>query len=360
MQFQFKNDLIYNILRERIQNGTYPVGMKLPPETEFARELQVGKVTLRSALARLEMENLIVRMRSRGTFVASSTASKLKKLAVITGSDSNLGCPTQYLLKLLLKSAEKHGIILEIIDPMLMELLPEKLIKRFIEDKNIDGVVVLTGYFTGTEPLVGRLKNLKLPVVLPHGQMGDNLHTGFASVVVDERAAFEKTMDVVLSKKFKRIAVIGHRADGEKRCRGFSEAELKKMCNGRLCDLSYMDYDPDVIAGHVNKLYKKTSNAPDVFVCYSDLYAIFLLAELKKLKLRVPEDVSVIGFSGFNCDFRINTRLSGIKYRYAEMVERALDLMADYRQWFDPAAPEKAPEIKVDCDFEYSGSVVSE
>ena len=58
--------------------------------------------------------------------------------------------------------------------------------------------------------------------------MGDNLRTGFASVVVDERAAFEKTMDVVLSKKFKRIAVIGHRADGEKRCRGFSEAELKK------------------------------------------------------------------------------------------------------------------------------------
>ena len=360
MQFQFKNDLIYNILRERIQNGTYPEGMKLPPETEFARELQVGKVTLRSALARLEKENLIVRMRSRGTFVATSTASKIKKLAVITGNDVNWGCPTQYLLKLLLKSAEKHGIILEIIDPMLMELLPEKLIKRFVEDKNIDGVVVLTGYFTGKEPLVSRLKKLNLPVVLPHGQMGDSLRTGFASVVVDERAAFEKTMEFVLGKPFKRIAVIGHWADGEKRCRGFSDAELKKMCNGRLFDLSYMDYDPDVIAGYVNKLYKNIpDNAPDVFVCYSDLYAIFLLAELKKMKLRVPEDVSVIGFSGFNCDFRVDTRLSGIKYRYAEMVEKALDLLSDYQQWFDPAAPEKAPEVKVYCDFEYSGSVIN-
>ena len=67
MQFQFKNDIVYNILRERIHNGTYPVGMKLPPETDFARELQVGKVTLRSALARLEQENLVVRMRSRGS-----------------------------------------------------------------------------------------------------------------------------------------------------------------------------------------------------------------------------------------------------------------------------------------------------
>ena len=357
MQFQFKNDLIYNILRERIQNGTYPVGMKLPPETEFARELQVGKVTLRSALARLEMENLIVRMRSRGTFVATSTAGKIKKLAVITGTDSSWGCPTQYLLKLLMKSAEKHGIILEIIDPMLMELLPEKLIKRFFEDKAIEGVVVLTGYFTGSELLVKRLKSLALPVILPHGEMGDNLRTGFASVVVDERLAFEKTMSLVLEKPFKRIAVIGHWADGEKRCRGFSEDELKKMCNGRLCDLSYMKYDLDAIAGHVNKLCQNKDTMPDVFVCYSDLYAIFLLSELKKLKLRVPEDVSVLGFSGFNCDFRSDTSLAGIKYRYNDMVEKGLELLSDFQTWFDPAAPEKAPEIKITCDIECSGSV---
>ena len=153
MQFQFKNDVIYNILRERIQNGTYPVGMKLPPETVFARELQVGKVTLRSALARLEQENLIVRMRSRGTFVKGSAASRVKKLAVITGSDNNLGCPTQYWMKLLMKSAEKQDIVPEVIDPMLVEL-PEKLIKRFFQDKAIEGVVILTDYFTGQEQLV--------------------------------------------------------------------------------------------------------------------------------------------------------------------------------------------------------------
>ena len=358
MQFQFKNDIVYNILRERIHNGTYPVGMKLPPETDFARELQVGKVTLRSALARLEQENLVVRMRSRGTFVSASTPSRVKKLAVITGSDNNLGCPTQYLLKLLLKSAEKRGIVLEVIDPMLTELLPEKLIKRFFEDKSIEGVVVLTGYFTGAEPLVQRLQSLGLPVVLPHGEMGDNLRTGFASVVVDERCAFEKTLDFVLRKNFERIAVIGHCADGEKRCRGFSEAELKTLCNGKLYDLSYMEYDLDAIARHVNNLCCGKSKKPDVFVCYSDLYAIFLLSELKKLKLQVPEDISVLGFSGFNCDFRIDTKLAGIKYRYSDMVEKALDMVTDYQQWFDPSAPEKAPEIKIDCDFECSGSII--
>ena len=357
MAFQFKNDIIYNILRERIISGTYPVGMKLPPETEFARDLQVAKVTLRSALARLEQEKLVVRMRSRGTFVTASVAKRVKKVAVITGNDNNPGCPTQYLMKLLLKSAEKRGIILEVIDPMLVELLPEKLIKRFFADKAIEGVVVLSGYFTGSEPLANRLKSLALPVVLPHGEMGDNLRTGFATVVVDERLAFEKTMSFVLEKPFKRIAVIGHYADGEKRCRGFSEAELKKLCNGRLCDLSYLKYDLNTIAGHVDKLCQNKDTMPDVFVCYSDLYAIFLLSELKKLKLDVPEDVSVIGFSGFNCDFRLDTKLAGIKYRYGDMVEKALELITDHREWFDCQDAATAPEVKMDWKFENSGSV---
>ena len=358
MQFQFKNDLIYNILRERILHGTYPVGMKLPPETDFARELQVGKVTLRSALARLEQENLIVRMRSRGTFVAASAVSKIKKLAVITGTDNNLGCPTQYLMKLLMKSAEKRGIVLEVIDPMLIELLPEKLIKRFVEDKAIEGVVILTGYFTGAEVLVKKMKALKLPVVLPHGEMGDNLRTGFASVVVDERLAFEKTLEFVLAKPFKRIAVIGHRADGEERCRGFSGEELKKLCNGRLCDLSFLEYDPDAIAEYVKKLYEDPAAAPDVFICYSDLYAIFLLAELKKMNLRVPHDVSVAGFSGFNCDFKIDTELAGVKYRYSDMVEKALDLMTNHLEWFDAQGDKTVPEVKMDWNFEVSGSII--
>jgi len=130
-------------------------------------------------------------------FVTASTIA-----AIITGSDNNLGCPTQYLMKLLMKSAEKQGIVLEVIDPMLVELLPEKLIKRFFQDKAIEGVVILTGYFTGQEPLVQRMKALKLPVVLPHGEMGDNLRTGFASVVADERRAFAQTLEFVQHKNF--------------------------------------------------------------------------------------------------------------------------------------------------------------
>ena len=73
--------------------------------------------------------------------------------------------------------------------------------------------------------------------------------------------------------------------------------------------------------------------------------------------MRILEDVSVIGFSGFNCDFRLDTKLAGIKYRYGDMVEKALELIIDHREWFDCQDAATAPEVKMNWNFENSGSV---
>ena len=66
-----KKDLIYNNLRDSIASGYYALGEKLPPELEFAAELDTSFITLRSALKRLEEEKLIQRIRGRGTFVVA-------------------------------------------------------------------------------------------------------------------------------------------------------------------------------------------------------------------------------------------------------------------------------------------------
>lgn len=43
-----------------------------------------------------------------------------------------------------------------------------KIINRFFKGKGIEGVTLMTGYFTGGEPLVSRMYSLRLPVALPH------------------------------------------------------------------------------------------------------------------------------------------------------------------------------------------------
>ena len=71
MVIQRKKDLIYKRLHDDIASGFYALGEKLPPELEFAGELNTSFITLRSALKRLEDEKLIQRIRGRGTFVVA-------------------------------------------------------------------------------------------------------------------------------------------------------------------------------------------------------------------------------------------------------------------------------------------------
>lgn len=57
------------ILSERIRNQTYAPGSRLPSESDLANELGVSRASLRSALARLAAEGLLLRKHGNGTYV---------------------------------------------------------------------------------------------------------------------------------------------------------------------------------------------------------------------------------------------------------------------------------------------------
>ncbi len=60
---------IKSVIKKRIQEGTYPVGGKIPNEHEISREFGVHRLTVRHALALLVQEGYLQRIRRRGTFV---------------------------------------------------------------------------------------------------------------------------------------------------------------------------------------------------------------------------------------------------------------------------------------------------
>lgn len=61
---------LYLLLREDILRGRLAPESKLPSEKILAERQGVSRITLRSALERLEAENLIWRVHGRGTFIA--------------------------------------------------------------------------------------------------------------------------------------------------------------------------------------------------------------------------------------------------------------------------------------------------
>lgn len=60
---------IAGILRQRIEDGIFPAGGRLPAEDELAAEFDVSRATIRQAVGELVMEGLVVRRQGRGTYV---------------------------------------------------------------------------------------------------------------------------------------------------------------------------------------------------------------------------------------------------------------------------------------------------
>ena len=70
-QKETKIDEIVEELQKRILQGYYAAGQRLPSEREIADELNVSRVTVRTALLRLQAENLLDIVPRGGAFVRS-------------------------------------------------------------------------------------------------------------------------------------------------------------------------------------------------------------------------------------------------------------------------------------------------
>lgn len=72
-------------------SGKYPPNTKLPTEFELMKELNVGRATVREALARLEDEGFIYKRQGIGTFVAENSEFSIHPFASFSYTAHSLG-----------------------------------------------------------------------------------------------------------------------------------------------------------------------------------------------------------------------------------------------------------------------------
>lgn len=75
------------LLRQRVQDGHYPLHERLPPERILCRELGVSRMSLRKALDALSQEGVIWRHVGKGTFIGGAPGS-------VHSNPANLGALT--------------------------------------------------------------------------------------------------------------------------------------------------------------------------------------------------------------------------------------------------------------------------
>jgi GntR family transcriptional regulator, transcriptional repressor for pyruvate dehydrogenase complex len=81
-------DLAVSQLRDQVLSGQWPVGSRLPAETELAQRLEVGRSTVREAVRALVHAGLLETRQGSGTYVRSVTPGagwepRLRRAAVL-------------------------------------------------------------------------------------------------------------------------------------------------------------------------------------------------------------------------------------------------------------------------------------
>ena len=321
-----KRDQLYESLKNAITGGTYAPGSQLPKEVEFAEELGVSRKTLRHALERLENDHLIERLRSKGTFV------HFHRYLVLADNNQDLCMPYNYIIPGIIRTAERMGCAVSICAFSELENLTEEQATASITGQKNAGCIVITNKIDENTRIYQQLKHLPLPVVLAHGHPADHSFTHWPTVAYEERAAWRAALIYLKELGHKRVAAGCHRQD-LKEIRGWKREDFLAM----LGEIG-LDTDPNLLFSlkvqgenadqAMHRLFRE-QEPPTAVLCFSDFWAPHIYRSVEKLNLRIPEDVSVMGFCGAPMGRYLSPTLSTIDFQYEKTGELALRMLLE-------------------------------
>jgi LacI family transcriptional regulator len=169
----------------------------------------------------------------------------------------------------------------------------------------------------------------KLPVV---AVAGHRKIEGVTNVVLDQRRAAELSLRHLYQLGHRKIAFMrggSHSADADDRweCLIAVARDMKLDVSPELTTvITVLDSTPEMGFGPVNDLINKGADFTAI-VCYNDISAIGAIRALKDHGLRVPEDISVVGFDDIESASFHNPSLTTIHqplYRMGGMAARIL------------------------------------
>ncbi|MFW6046800.1 MAG: LacI family DNA-binding transcriptional regulator [Candidatus Woesearchaeota archaeon] len=197
---------------------------------------------------------------------------------------------------------------------------------NLIENQIAGAVITLTWEVLQTNFIENLIEN-DIPVVGLAGARTTNI---IDTVTIDDIKGTELAIEYFLKKGYKNIGFIGVQSSKttEKRLKGYKNA-LKKV---------KVSFDKNKIAlgndfnrkdGYLltKKLIKKNTNLQSIFV-YNDVMAAGVIDQLKELKIKVPQEIEIIGYDDSVSEF-IHPKLSTMAINKKEMVNYSMKILFD-------------------------------
>jgi len=200
--------------------------------------------------------------------------------------------------------------------------------------RSLDGVIVVQADYDAAGII--RLATSSIPTVII-----DHTYDGCDCISSDNRTSMEQIVRYVYNRGHRRIAFIqGEKgAVSRERLAGFYKvcAELgirvpaEYVCEGHF-------YNPSETAGFIRNLLK-LEERPTCVLCPDDYSCFGALLQLESGGIRVPKDVSLVGYDGIRMSEMMQPRLTTYRQDTARIAREVFTLITDAIENLDTHEP---------------------
>lgn len=186
---------LYNAVKQKIADGTYPPMTQLPTEEALAQQHQVSRQTVRQALSLLRQEGCIHSVRGSGSFVSlSARRGAARRIAVITTYFSEYIFPS--ILRGISACATENGYTVEL-NSTNNSISEERQILHRLMQGSLAGIIVegtKTRLPNPNAEIYRSLAESGIPIVFINSVYDGLQGSNIASVVVDDyRGGYQLT-----------------------------------------------------------------------------------------------------------------------------------------------------------------------
>jgi GntR family transcriptional regulator of arabinose operon len=319
-----KYETVKKGIKADIIAGTYQTGDKLPTESDFMKQFGVSRYTVRRAVGELQNERFIYRIQGGGMFVDDWQSERVtqvnnKMVGVITTHIADYIFPN--IISGIDRIVSNSGYSILLSNTHNNHQKERQSLIRML-DSNVEALIVEPTQSALPNPnldIYKKIRDAGIPVLFINSHYDE---LDFPYIHTNDLEAEQRLTEYLFTQEHEKILGVFQVDDiqGVHRMNGFVQSYLKHPKISYLSEI-VMYQSSDEMAKIFERVTKimSSENHPTAIACYNDKLAIQIIDVIRSLDLRVPEDVSVVGFDDYQLSKYIEPSLTTLVHPKEKM-----------------------------------------
>lgn len=324
-----KYQTVTDTIQRWITSGQYKENDKLPTESDLMTQFDVSRHTVRKALGELETVGFVYRVQGGGTYVAERakrTIATMQSVAVMATHINDYIFPS--IISGIERVLSEQSVSLMLSSTENNENIEAQNLSKLMNSA-IDGLIVeptRSAFTVKNEAIYTQLSQNHVPIVTMNAKFKTLQAPYF---VMDDFQGGQMATEYLLKHHHQHILGIFKTDDqqGVDRMNGYVHALQKANQPDSALTLFYQSGKAEERIGDRLRTLFAQPTRPTAMICYNDKIAVLAYNIAQTMGIRVPEELSIIGFDNSSLASSYGLHLTSVNHPKAEMGRDAAKLM---------------------------------